>query len=368
MLILAQSPTARTAADFTYFYGAAMLVREGHPAEAYRQPALDEEIRDVAPGSAIDRQVPFGMPLPALLPLVPLTLMPLELAFRTWQLISIGILIVALAVLQRAFPMSRAAPVLAFVGVLASAPAWAMLTEGQLTPLPLLGWALLTAAMRAGRLWPAAVGGILLAVKPQFLPIALIMLVTVRQWRPLLAAAGGATAMLLSPVAAGGAATIDAMVRGALATNQHVPVGLTEAWIGLLSALLPAAAVTLVSLGLYMFALAILSALGIPPHRTPLALAALIGWVGMLASPHALPHDLMLLLPATWLALWVFRQARLPIPLPALLLVDMALLVDLRGAGIVIGPIAMTGVVIWAAWKFRRQAAQQRPPQTAAAA
>jgi len=345
-----------------------VLVREGHPAAPYDQPALAAMIHQVAPESAVDWRLPFNLPIAAILPLVPLTLLPLDLAFRAWQLVDVAILILTLLVLQRAYPLGRAGAALGFLGMVASVPAWSVLTEAQLTPLPVLGGALLVAALRTDGVWLAAAGGLLLAIKPHFLPAYLIMLVAARRWRPLAAASAGAAALLLSPLAVGGPAGMEAMLRNALGTNQLVSIRLTEAWIGDLAVLLPAALVTLVSLALYLGTLAILAAAGARRPGSAPAFAAFVLWIGMLASPHVLPHDLLLLVPPVWLTFWLFREARMASPVTLLIVVDLALLIDLKGVGLVVGPLAMTAVAVWAVVQFRRRAASPQSLHPAAAA
>ncbi|MDQ6692604.1 MAG: glycosyltransferase 87 family protein, partial [Candidatus Dormibacteraeota bacterium] len=336
---------------------------------AYDQVALGVVISRVSTQSTVDRRLPFNLPLAAVLPLVPLTLLPLDLAFRTWQLVSLALLLLALVALTRSYPLGRRSLALAALGCLASVPAWSVLTEAQLTPLLVLGGALVLADLRFNAASVAFGGGLLLAVKPHFLPVYMVILLAARHWRSLLAASSGAAVMLLSPLAAGGPVALDAMVRNAINTNGLVPLRLTEAWIGLLSTVLPAAAVTVVSLGLYLGVLLLLS-LGAFRLRGAVIVpfAALALSIGMLASPHVLPHDLLLLLPPAWLGFWLYREERAPSPLLALILVDLALLVDLRGVGLVLGPIAMTSALAWAVWNFRRRADPPRALDKPAAA
>jgi len=367
--VVTQSSASRQAADFTFYYSAALLVREGHPAAPYDQAHLAATISTVAPESGVDRRLPFNLPVGAILPLVPLTLLPLDLAFRSWQVISLALLLFALLIFKRAYPLGRGSLALAALGLLASVPAWSLLIEAQLTALVLLGSALLLAGLRTNAASVAFAGGLLLAVKPHFLPAYLVILLAVRHWRSILAATAGAAAMLLSPLTAGGPPAMEAMVRNALSTNGLVPVRLTEAWIGLLSIVLPVATVTLVSVALYLAVLVLLSLAALhyrPDAAVPFAALALS--LGMLASPHVLPHDLLLLAGPAWLVFSLFREGRIASPLPALMLVELALLIDLRGVGIVLGPIAITMAVAWAIGSFRRRADRHRSLIAAAAA
>src|SRR5437588_137327 len=99
------------------------------------------------------------------------------------------------------------------------------------------------------------------------------------------------------------------------------------------------------------------------PRRPALAVV-----VSALASPHALPHDLLILVVPAWLAVVLFVEGHLPNPIPGLLLVDLALVIDLRGTNLPLAPIVITAVLAWYGWQFRRRARQPHRPPVAAAA
>ena len=362
IVIFSQPAASRLSADFTINYSAGVLIRQGQLAGPYRQAELGDVMRRMAPGGAIDPRLPFSLPLAAGLPYAALSLLPLDLAFRCWQLISFALLLVAVLVLQRGLPLPRGAPGLATLGLLAAVPTWATLNEGQPTALLALGAAMAVLALRSDSLALAAGAGMLLAVKPQYVPAYLAVLFAARRWRSLSAASVGAALLLVSPLA-GGVGGLSAMVHNALSANQAVPVQLNEAWIGLFGPALPAAAATGVAIALY---LAVLGALVLLAWRRPgsvIGLAALAGVLTVLASPHALPHDLVILAVPAWLAMVLYREEALPNPVPGLLLIDLALLIDLHGVDLPIGPIAMTAVVAWYGWQFRQRAGQRhRPP------
>jgi hypothetical protein len=88
----------------------------------------------------------------------------------------------------------------------------------------------------------------------------------------------------------------------------------------------------------------------------------------VLASPHALQHDLLILAVPAWLAAVLFHEGNLPNPIPGFLLIDLALLIDLHGTGLPLGPIVITAVVGWYVWRFRQRAAVQRRPPVVRAA
>jgi hypothetical protein len=352
ILVVTQPLAARRTADFTIGYSAALLLRQGQLAGPYDQVALGAMMTRTA-GPLIDPRLPFNQPLAADLPFVALSFLPLDLAFRVWQLCGVGILLLTVLVLQRAFPLQRGAPALALLALLASVPAWAALTEGQVTPLLALGAALVVWALASDAPWLAAAGGVLLAFKPHYLPAYLIVLFAARRWRLLGAALAGAMVLLISPLAAGGISGLVAMVHNAFRANELVSVRQTEAWIGVLGPVIPDSAASAVSVGLFILGLGVLLVLAW--RRPPIpAFAALGGWIAVLESPHALPHDLLILAAPAWLAFRLHRDGRMPSPVIALLLVDLALLLDQRAVGLVFCPVVMTAVVVWG-WRSLRQ-------------
>jgi hypothetical protein len=273
--------------------------------------------------------------------------------------VTVALLLVAVLLLQRALALPRAAPGLAMVGLMAAIPLWATLTEGQPTAWLFLGGAMVVLALRSDSLALSACAGLLLAVKPQYLPAYLAVLFAARRWRSLAAATAGAGLLLLSTLA-GGVDGMSAMLHNALSANQAVAVRLNESWIGLFGPALPASLATVAAIILY---LGILAALWLLAWRRPasvIGFAALAGALVVLASPHALPHDLLILAVPAWLAIVLYREGHLPNPLPGLLAIDVALLIDLRGTELPLGPVVMTAVVAWYAWQFRRRAEQRR--------
>lgn len=367
LVILMQPRASRLSSDFTINYSAGVLVRQGHLAAPYQQAALGDTMRRVAPDGAIDTGLPFSLPLIAALPFAGLSLFPIDVAFRLWQIISAALLLFAVLTLQRARPLDRRAPAFAMLGLLAAVPTWTSLTEGQVTPLLFVGGAMLVASLGRDQWAMAAGGGALLAVKPQYLPVYLVVLFAARRWRMLAAAGGGAALVLMSPLA-GGVDGIAAMLHNALHANQAVAIRLDEAWIGVVGPALPAATATAVAIAVYVV---VLSALGVVAWRRP---SSLMGFTvialgfGVLASPHALPHDLLILGVPAWLAAVLSREGSLPNPVPGLVLIDLALLIDLHGVGLPLGPIVITAVIGWYWWQFRQRAtAQRRPPVVRAA-
>ena len=366
IVIVSQPAASRLSSDFTINYSAGLLIRDGHLTAPYHQAELGDVMRRVAPDGAIDPRLPFSLPLAAGLPYAALSLLPLDVAFRLFQLVSIGLLLLAVALLQRALPLPRSAPRLAVLGLLAAVPTWATLTEGQPTAWLALGGAMAVLALRVDSLALAAGAGALLAVKPQYLPAYLAILFAAGRWRSLAAASVGAGLLLLSPLA-GGVGGLSAMVHNALSANQAVLVRLNESWIGLFGPALPAAAATWLAIALYLGVLVGLVLLAWRRPPAVVAFAALAGAMTALASPHALPHDLLILAVPAWLAMVLYRDGALPTIVPGLLLIELALLFDLHGLDLPVGPIAMTLVVGWYGWQFRQRIARRRPTMDRAA-
>src|SRR2546422_6916937 len=189
-----QSSLARRSADFTINYSAALLIREGHPQAIYQRDQLGPLMLRLS-DNAIDPRLPFDAPLALALPIVPLTFLPLELAFRVWQLLTLLLLGLSVILLGRWLPLGRRAPAIAALVLLGCPATWALLSEGQSTALLLLGAVLLARVWRSGSWRLALARGVLLALKPQYLPAYLILLGARRQWPALGAALVGAVAV-----------------------------------------------------------------------------------------------------------------------------------------------------------------------------
>src|SRR2546429_7955347 len=115
---------------------------------------------------------------------------------------------------------------------LAAFPAtWALLSEGQSSALLLLGAVLLLGAWSSGSAGLALAGAGLLALKPQYLPVYLILIAARRQWRALGAALLGSMVVGLSSMLAGGPRGLLAMVGSALAAGRG--------WLGSSGSLVP---------------------------------------------------------------------------------------------------------------------------------
>jgi len=350
-----QSSLARRSADFTINYSAALLIREGHPQAIYQRDQLGPLMLRLS-DNAIDPRLPFDAPLALALPWVPLTFLPLELAFHLWQIVTLCLLLLSLMLLARWLPLGRRSLPLAMAALLAFPATWALFSEGQSSALLLLGAVLLVGAWRHDHWWMAAAGALLLGLKPQYLPAYLILLGAQRQWRMLAAAVLGAAAAGLSPLLAGGVNGLSAMVWSALEAGQGV-VRYNESLIGTVSPLLPGRLPTILGFSLWTFALAALALAAFRGARAhTIGLAALASTVAILFSPHALPYDTVLLAVPAWLSFVLYRMQAIPSPAPAWMAIALAVVVDLGSPLVMLAPLVLLGCLVWYGRAYLRRA------------
>jgi glycosyl transferase family 87 len=358
-----ESSLARRSADFTITYSAALLIREGRPDAVYQPSRLGPLMLRLS-DNAIDPRLPFDAPLAMAFPVVPLTFLSIEAAFHVWQLVTLVLLGLSLVLLARWFPLGHWAQAVALLALLGFPATWALLSEGQSTGLLLLGAVLLVGAWSRDSWRLAFFGGLLLALKPQYLPAYLILLGARRQWRTLGAALVGAVTVGLSPMLAGGPRGLLAMVWSALDAGQGV-IRYNESLIATIAPLLPGPLPTIVGFGMWGVALAVLTPIAVR-HGSSLALAALATALAIGLSPHALPYDTVLLVVPAWFGFVLYRSGTIPTPAPICLAFATALLVDLGRPLVSLAPVALLACLAWygRAWWLRRQ----RPPAMPVAA
>lgn len=350
-----QSSLSRRSADFTISYAAALLVREGHPEAVYHRDQLGPLMMRLSE-NAIDPRLPFDAPLALTLPFVPLTFLPLEAAFHIWQIVTLALLVVSVMLLARWLPLGRLSLPLAITVLLGFPATWALLSEGQSSALLLLGAVLLIGGLRRDQWWLAGAGGLLLALKPQYLPAYLILLGARRQWRALAAALLAAMTVGLSPLLAGGLNGLFAMVWSALEAGQGV-VRYNESLIATVAPVLPGRLPTLLGFTLWALALAAVAVVALRGGRAhPIAVAVLATAVAILFSPHALPYDTVLLVVPAWLSFDLHRSGAIPSPAPACLIVAVALVIDLGSSPVSLAPVALLGCLLWYGHGYLRRA------------
>lgn len=358
-----ESSLTRRSADFTIVYAAALLTRDGHPEAVYQPDQLGPLMLRLS-DNAIDPRLPFDAPLALVAPFVPLSFLPLETAFRVWQLVSLALLGLSLLLLARWISLGRRGLVMALLALAAFPATWALLSEGQSSAMLLLGAVLLLRAWSSGSAGLALAGAALLALKPQYLPVYLILIAARRQWRALGAALLGSMIVGLSPMLAGGPKGLLAMVGSALAAGQGW-LGSSESLVATLAPLFPSRVATVAGFSAWGIALGVLAVIAMRT-RGSMPVAALATAMAVLFSPHALPYDTVLLALPAWLGFSLYRSGAVPNPALAYLAVALALLVDLGRPLVSLAPIALVAVLLWYGRDFWLR--RRRPPAMPVAA
>ena len=111
--------------------------------------------------------------------------LPYEGVFIAWTVLRLLAIGAGLWALAWGWPIRGASGVLCALAALTFYPVAMGLQVGQSSALVFLGWALMSAALLKGRTGWVGVGLALAALKPQFLPVVLLALVLLRQWRAL---------------------------------------------------------------------------------------------------------------------------------------------------------------------------------------
>jgi hypothetical protein len=371
------SPTDVNRADFTAFYVGGTLLREGHGAAIY-----DQSLQGSLHASLIAPQrganLAFVNPPVAALVIAPITLLPLAAAYRTWEAIQLLMLIAAVLIAARYAPwpqrLRRGGTVAATaLAALAGPGTLALGLLGQWDGLSALGIAVAYALWRRDRPFSggAVLAGCVLLAKPH-LALGLAAMVLVWRDRRVLAGAASAVALLgIVSMAAVGPAGINGFI-GSIRDNAGAAplasmqgfTGLTGSWLG------DGAAATLIAAAFSATALAACVAVGRRLSRDRHALEpclALATVLSLLASPHLLAQDLVLLAPVVVaLMAWAAqRDQAVPWPGPCsravlagwvVLSLTAALDLGAQGTGPPgrLVPWALLGLGGLVAWQLRR--------------
>jgi alpha-1,2-mannosyltransferase len=306
------TPSRERGTDFSASYVAALLLRSGDGAQLYDQPLEHARHLELLPaGTVID--LPFITPPTTALLALPLAGLGAGTAFRLWSMLGLAMLVLAVWIAIRAGPWPsrhlRGPRVAVLILAVAGGGTYAFLLLGQVDGVTALGLAAAYAAWRKNRPAPAGfwLGLAFAATKPH-LAIGLgIWLLARRDWRALAGAIAGCGVVaavslaLVGPAGLGGFVSALGFAYGNTpgASTLGIP-GLVASWLG--SGALPAAIGVTGSL----IALAGCVLLGARSRGNVTGLeASLAGAVALslVASPHLLAHDLVILAPAfAWCA------------------------------------------------------------------
>jgi hypothetical protein len=321
------TPLRERGTDFSASYVAALLVRSGDGADLYDQRAEHSRHLALLPaGTVID--LPFITPPTTALLALPLTVLDPGTAFRVWSVIELLLLGLAVWVAIRAGPwpsrLGRSPRAATLLMGIAGGGTYAFLLLGQIDGITALGLAAAYAAWRKDR--PAAAGfwlALAFAATKPHLAIGLgVWLVARRDWRALAGAAAGSAVVVAVSLTLVGPAGLAGFVSALGFAAGNTPgastlgiVGFAASWLG--SGAVPAAvgiAGSLIALG-GCWVLGARSRGNVGALEASLAGAAALSLV---ASPHLLPHDLVILAPAlAWCAARAAAAERAPWPGPA---------------------------------------------------
>lgn len=270
--------------DFDTFWHSAVALHQG--GDIYATPA---KLKNLNPPLLTVLLAPFGL-LDALT------------AYRIWVVLTLLMVVGALAFVARELRVPAPATVLVLLAVLASSPVQGTLVLGQIYPLLLVflaaGW---LAERRDREVLGAVLYGVAVALKPSLAPILLLPLVT-RRWSALRAGIGSAVVASLVGVAICGPSSGPGWLRMALA--EPVPDTVDNAS-------LPGLAVRFglpPTVGLVAGVAVLLATFGwLERRRDRLQPAGTAVWAvlaaGLLLSPIAWHNYLMLLWPGVLLLL-----------------------------------------------------------------
>src|SRR5688500_2944514 len=127
----------------------------------------------------------------------PLSGLPPLTQMALWDVLNLVLMAGGLWYLLASLPMSRSVRLLLLLGGLTSFPFIVNLQQGQSSGIVMFAWAVGFGLLRRGRDLPAGLAFGLLALKVQWLPLLLLVLVWKRQWKALLGVACAGLFLLL---------------------------------------------------------------------------------------------------------------------------------------------------------------------------
>jgi hypothetical protein len=264
-------------------------------------------------------------------------------------------------------------------------PLMRALILGQNSPFVLLGFCATYAALKRGKQEVAGAALLLVALKPQVLPVLLLLILFLRQWKALLVFVALFCALSVAAMAVLGLRwplQFVQLVLGAEAVNDTGAISPTimHNWRGFVENLLGIAAPGLVT---PLFVLLSLASVGLvvwlavrqgsanqrPPSKSYRPswdlLWALTGVVAVLTSLHLNPHDLTLLIFPAWIigayatsSLWNARLSRLWLAIlwVGYVLAPLTLYVTNPAVPVIPSVILMAGsacLLAWQLWKTK---------------
>lgn len=298
---------AGNVADFLAFYVGGWMLRSGAGARLYdlaAQGAFQREVIPTLPDGAV---LPYVNPPPLAALVAPLSLLTYPMASLVWT--AVNVLLYALAgwLCARQIGTRPGARRTLLLGAFAFGPFFASMVLGQSAVLVLAVQAVFVALLDRGHERGAGLVLALGLVKPQLLPVWLVVLAWQRRWSALGAFAAGAAAFGAASLALVGPAALTDYARLVAGLGEYAPgyaPALNNSWHGFWRIVLPQndeLAVTAEVLSCAATVGLVLRAWR-GPWRPGLALApcrvASAFVAAPLLAPHVLVHDLVLWVPA----------------------------------------------------------------------
>jgi len=306
------TPSRERGTDFSASYVAALLLRSGDGSQLYDQQVERARHLELLPAGTVIN-LPFITPPTTALLALPFTALDPGTAFRVWSMLELLLLVLAVWIAIRAGPWpalrARARRMPVVLMALAGGGTFAFLLLGQIDGFAALGLAAAYASWRGERSATAGfwLGLAFAATKPHLAIGLAIWLFARRDWRALAGASTGCALVAAVSLALVGPSGIGDFVSALGFAYGNTPVsstlgvpGLIGSWFG--GGTLPA----VIGITGASVALAGCAVLGARSRRGSTTLeVSLAGAVALslVASPHLLAHDLVILAPVfAWCA------------------------------------------------------------------
>ena len=292
--------------DFLPLYAAGHLARTD-PAGLY-DPERQLQAEQLAAGIRPRNFLPFAYPPVTAALFAPLTLLSFTKAYIVWVLISLLLLGLSIYLCSDNFQLGTQGRRFLAMGTTALFPVYIALVQGQTATLVLLLLTLGLVALKRGRQWQAGAWIGLLFLKPQWLLLPSLVLISQRAWRAVLSLSLCVLGLFLLGVwlvGWEGYAQLSTLMLGMAGGTESTAPPLHQYNLRALAVFfglgpgtwLPASALAA------LMVMAAWSSQGQPSWRLATLTLGMI-----LVSPQANPHDLILVIPA--LAMLIARHER----------------------------------------------------------
>jgi hypothetical protein len=231
------SPTGLfTYTDFPAITIASRLLSEGRAAELYNLDAqLEGQRRLIAEGYlAFDPADPLKVPYPYT-PFIAMFMTPLVgvsplVGMAVWDLINIALMAAGLWFLLSALPLSTLTRRVVLLAGLTSLPFIVNLEQGQSSGITMFALGVGIALLKRERDLPAGLALGLLALKVQWLPFLVLVLLWKRRWKALAGTVGTGLALMLLSTATIGLGWVPGYVQTLMRAQQYARELLLDPW------------------------------------------------------------------------------------------------------------------------------------------